>query len=142
MIVRKCLARIAVALAALASALADEAPQSAAMSRGRQFAEQGGADLFGNVCAACHQPDARGAVGAGAYPPLAADAKLASTDFLLSVLLQGLRGMPPVGRMMTDEQVADVANYVRTHFGNDYAPAISAADVSAARQQAKSDPPD
>jgi mono/diheme cytochrome c family protein len=139
MSVRKCVARIAVALAAAAPALADEAqPQSDAMSRGWEFQEQGGADLFGNVCAACHQPDARGAVGAGAYPPLAADAKLASTEFLLAVLLHGLRGMPPVGRMMTDEQAADVANYVRTHFGNNYAPAISAADVSAARQRAKS----
>src|SRR5262249_25117300 len=105
-------------------------------------AEHGGPELFGNVCAACHQPNARGAVGAGAYPPLAADAKLASIDFLLSVLLGGQRGMPPVGSMMTDEQVADVANYVRMHFGNHYAPAISAADVSAARQRAKSDPPD
>jgi mono/diheme cytochrome c family protein len=142
MTARKCVARIAVTLAALAPALADEAPRSAAMSRGWEFSEQGGAALFSNVCAACHQPDAKGAIGAGAYPPLAADPNLASTDFLLSALLQGLRGMPPVGRMMTDEQVADVANYVRTHFGNDYAPAISAADVSAARQQAKSDPPD
>ncbi len=28
--------------------------------------------------------------------------------------------MPPVGSMMSDEQVADVVNYVRTHFGNSY----------------------
>ena len=26
--------------------------------------------------------------------------------------------MPPVGDMMSDAQVADVVNYVRTHFGN------------------------
>jgi mono/diheme cytochrome c family protein len=139
--VRKCIARIAVALTAAAPVLADEAPpNSAAMSRGWEFTEQGGADLFSNVCAACHQPDARGAVGAAAYPPLVADTKLASTEFLLAVLLGGLRGMPPVGGMMTDEQVADVLNYVRAHFGNNYAPAISAADVSAARQRTKSDP--
>jgi mono/diheme cytochrome c family protein len=136
---RKSIARIALALAALAP---DEAPQSAVMSRGWEFGEQGGGELFSNVCAACHQPAAKGAVGAAAYPPLAADAKLASIDFLLSVLLQGLRGMPPVGRMMTDEQVADVANYVRAHFGNNYAPAISAVDVSTARGRTKSDSPD
>ena len=58
--------------------------KSAAMSRGWEFAEQGGADLFRNVCAACHQPDAKGAVGAGAYPPLAADKNLASSDFVLA----------------------------------------------------------
>jgi mono/diheme cytochrome c family protein len=41
--------------------------------------------------------------------------------------------MPPLGNMMSDSQVADVINYVRTHFGNSYANAVSAADVSAAR---------
>ena len=55
-------------------ALAEDAPaKSAVMSHGWEFAEQGGAELFRNVCAACHQPDAKGAVGAGAYPPLADD---------------------------------------------------------------------
>ena len=44
--------------------------------------------------------------------------------------------MPPVGGMMTDAQVADVVNYVRTHFGNAYPGAVSAADVSAARRRA------
>jgi mono/diheme cytochrome c family protein len=141
----KCAALVGSALVAVAvvsaRVLADEASsKSAAMSRSWKFAEQGGADLFGDVCAACHQPDATGAIGAAAYPPLVADTKLASTDFVLSVLLGGLRGMPPVGSMMTDQQVADVINYVRTHFGNDYAGAVSAADVSAARPRAKSDP--
>ena len=122
-----------------APALADDAPaNSAAMSHGWEFSEQGGADLFRNVCAACHQPDAKGAVGAGAYPSLAADKKLASTDFMLTVLLGGLKSMPPVGDMMSDAQVADVVNYVRTHFGNAYPDAISAADVSAARRRVTS----
>ena len=64
--------------------LADEASSTgAAFSRGWEFAEQGGADLFDHVCAACHQPDARGAAGAAAYPPLAGDKKLVSADFML-----------------------------------------------------------
>jgi mono/diheme cytochrome c family protein len=89
----------AVALVALAAAAApavadDAAGNSAAMSRGWEFSEQGGADLFRNVCAACHQPDAKGAAGAGAYPPLAEDKNLVSTDFMLTVLLRGLRDMP------------------------------------------------
>jgi mono/diheme cytochrome c family protein len=118
------------------SVLADDGSvKSAPMSRGRQFDEQGGADLFANVCAACHQPDAWGAVGAAAYPPLADDKRLASADFILDVLFEGLRGMPPLGGMMSDEQVADVANYVRTHFGNSYADAISPAQASAARRR-------
>jgi mono/diheme cytochrome c family protein len=117
-------------------ALADDAfPKSSPMSRGWEFGEQGGAELFSNVCAACHQPDAKGAVGAAAYPPLADDKKLVSTKFVLTVLLRGLKGMPPVGEMMSDAQVADVVTYVRTHFGNAYPGAVSAADVSAARRR-------
>ncbi len=136
--------RVALAAAALVvsssvnlPALADDAPaKSTPMSHGWEFGEQGGADLFRNVCAACHQPDAKGAVGAGAYPPLAEDKNLASADFMLAVLLDGLKDMPPVGSMMSDAQVADVINYVRTHFGNAYPGALSAADVAAARQRA------
>jgi mono/diheme cytochrome c family protein len=119
-----------------ATALADDVPtNSAAMSHGWEFSEQGGADLFRNVCAACHQPDAKGAVGAGSYPSLVANKDLDSSDFMLSVLLGGLKGMPPIGDMMSDAQVADVVNYVRTHFGNSYSDAISAADISAARRR-------
>ncbi len=142
---RKCIERIAWALVAAVAVAApvpaDElSSKTAAMSRGWEFTERGGAELFNSVCAACHQSDARGAIGAAAYPPLAADTKLASIDFLLTVLLNGLRGMPPVGSMMSDEQVADVINYVRTHFGNSYGGAVSAAEVSAARQRTKSAP--
>ncbi|HEY3621849.1 MAG TPA: cytochrome c [Roseiarcus sp.] len=119
-----------------APALADDvSTRNAAMSHGWEFSEQGGADLFRNICAACHQADAMGAVGAATYPPLAEDKSLGSTDFILVELFGGLRGMPAVGAMMSDQQVADVVNYVRTHFGNSYNDAISAADVSAARRR-------
>jgi mono/diheme cytochrome c family protein len=135
------IALLAIALVASAAvsapALADDAPaKSAAMSRGWEFGEQGGAELFSHVCAACHQPDAKGAVGAGTYPPLADDKKLVSTEFMLDVLLRGRKGMPPLGEMMSDAQVADVVTYVRTHFGNAYPGAVSAADVAAARRRA------
>jgi mono/diheme cytochrome c family protein len=131
-----CAVAFVVSAAVGAPALADDAPaDSVAMSHGWEFAEQGGADLFRNVCAACHQPDAKGAVGAGSYPSLVADKNLDSADFMLGELFGGLRGMPAVGGMMSDAQVADVVNYVRTHFGNSYPGAITAADVSAARQR-------
>ena len=127
--------------AAGAPTLADDAPASGvAMSHGWEFNERGGTDLFRNICAGCHQPDAKGAVGAGSCPSLAADKNLDSPDFMLSVLLGGLKGMPPVGDMMSDAQVADVVNYVRTHFGNSYSEAVSATDVSVARRRAQSAP--
>jgi len=131
-----CVLAVVASVTASSPGTADDAPATnLAMSRGWAFAEQGGADLFRNVCAACHQPDAKGAVGAAAYPPLASDKKLVSTDFTLSVLLRGLNGMPPLGDMMSDAQVADVVNYVRTNFGNSYPGAVSAADVAAARRR-------
>ena len=121
----------------LAQGLSSESPS---MRRGRNFDEQGGSALYAGVCAACHQPDARGAAGAAAYPALAANENLASADYVTAVLLDGLRGMPPVGRMMSDAQVADVINYVRSHFGNDYGDAVSPEGVRAARRQGESKP--
>jgi mono/diheme cytochrome c family protein len=126
---------VSAAVGAAPVAADDASTKSAAMSHGWGFSEQGGADLFRNICAGCHQPDAKGAVGAGAYPSLVADAQLASADFITSVLLGGLKGMPPVGDMMSDAQVADVVNYVRTHFDNSYSDAVSAADISTARRR-------
>ena len=70
------------------------------MSPGWRFAEQGGVAIYVNVCAACHQPDAKGAEGAGAYPALAGNPELASGDYVLRVVLNGLRGMPPVGGIL------------------------------------------
>jgi mono/diheme cytochrome c family protein len=111
---------------------------SAPLSAGRRFAEQGGAAIYANVCAACHQPDGEGASGAGAYPALAGNPSLNSADEVLRVVLGGQGGMPPVGEMMSDEQVADVVNYVRSRFGNDSFPGISAADAHAARSSSPS----
>ena len=41
--------------------------------------------------------------------------------------------MPPFARLMSDDQVAAVVNYVRTHFGNEYTDAVTAEDVKNAR---------
>ncbi|HLW91229.1 MAG TPA: cytochrome c [Roseiarcus sp.] len=103
------------------------------LSPGWRFEERGGAALYAHICAACHQADGKGAAGAASYPALAENKNVASAEYMESVLFYGLRGMPPVGRMMSDEQVADVINFVRTHFGNAYADAISAESVKAAR---------
>ena len=132
----RAIALIVATITASPVAADDASSKSAAMSHGWRFGEQGGAEMYSHVCAACHQADAGGAAGAGRYPRLAADEKLASTDYVLSVLVGGLKSMPPIASMMSDAQVADVVNYVRTHFGNAYPDAISAADVAAARRTA------
>ena len=97
------------------------------------FTEQGGAALYRWVCAGCHMPDGRGAAGAGAYPSLVGDARLAAPGYPLAVVLRGQKGMPGFGWMLTDAQVADVVGYVRTNFGNAYPDGPTAAEVKAAR---------
>ena len=98
-----------------------------------KFSEPNGASIYKRICAGCHMPDAKGATGAGTYPALAGNPKLAAGGYPLYVVLHGLNGMPPVGQMMTDQQVADVVNYVRTHFGNRYKDAVTAADAGSTR---------
>jgi mono/diheme cytochrome c family protein len=124
------------ALIAPAAALAQNAtgkPGEHILSTGFKFAEQSGEALYVNVCQACHMPDGKGAIGAGAYPALAGDANLAVGASPVAVVINGQRGMPPVGFLMSDEQVAAVVNYVRTHFSNTYRDTVSAADVKALR---------
>jgi mono/diheme cytochrome c family protein len=104
------------------------------LSAGFKFTEQSGDGLYRSVCQACHMPDGKGAIGAGAYPPLAANPSLQAGRYVIAVVVKGQRAMPPVGAMMTDDQVAAVVNYVRTHFGNAYPDAVTAQDVKALRQ--------
>lgn len=104
-----------------------------AFQPGGKFGEKTGESLYKNVCAACHMPDARGAVGAGAYPALAKNERLEASGYPMYVVMNGLNGMPAFGNMMSDQQVADVVNYVRTHFGNNFTDAVTAEDVKALR---------
>jgi len=122
------------ALAGSAEAQPAGSPVGAdADSAGTTFNAPAGEDLFMRVCAACHMPDAKGAVGAGFYPALAGNSRLSSAAYPVYVVMKGMNGMPPLGEQMTDQQVADVVNYVRTHFGNDYRDAVQPADVGALR---------
>ncbi len=94
-----------------------------------KFSETTGEAMYARVCAGCHMLDGKGAVGAGFYPSLAKNEKLISVGYPVMVLLMGKNGMPPLGDMMTDQQVADVVNYVRTNFGNKYRDKVKPADV-------------
>ena len=82
-------------------------------------------------------PDARGANGAGEYPALAANAKLASAAFPAARVLNGWQGMPRFAEMLSDAQIAEVVNYVRTSFGNHYTDRLTAHDVERMRAAIK-----
>ncbi len=78
-------------------------------------------------------PDAKGAVGAGMYPALAKDEKLETAGYPVGVIVGGQKAMPALGGMLSDQQVADVVNYVRSHFGNKYSDKVKPADVKVMR---------
>lgn len=103
------------------------------LSEGPQYIEQDGASLYRAICQGCHMPNGQGAKGAGMYPALAKNPRLAASGYLVYNVLQGRRGMPGFGQFLNDAQVAAVANYVRTNMGNQYTDVVSAADVAKLR---------
>lgn len=88
-----------------------------------------GKQIYLTTCAACHQANGKGI--SGAFPPLAGDPVVNNKDATQHILtvLGGLHGktidgmsysttMPSFGQAMSNEEVAAVINYERTHFGN------------------------
>ena len=102
---------------------ADNATTS--MSGPSMFEQQDGAALFQAICQGCHMPNARGASGAGAYPALAHNDRLAAAAYPVITVLKGRKGMPSFATYLSDAQVAAVVNYVRTHFDNAYRDVVS-----------------
>jgi len=98
-----------------------------------RFTQTDGKALYRTTCQACHMEDGRGDKGAGAHPPLAGNPKMRSKHFLAGVILTGYHGMPSLGDKMSDEQIAAVTNYVRSHFRNDYSDPITPDEVAALR---------
>lgn len=97
------------------------------------FTQQSGKELYEQVCASCHMLDAKGATGAGTYPSLSKNPKLGAPAYAVFMVTQGNRAMPGLGGLMNDEQIAEVVNYVRSHFGNEFSDKVTAKDVAAQR---------
>jgi mono/diheme cytochrome c family protein len=97
------------------------------------FTEQGGEAIYRSVCAGCHMPDGCGASGAGTYPPLAGDDRLAASGYPIGIVVKGRNAMPPFGALLTDAQIAAVVGYIRTHFGNEFADDPATSEVAAQR---------
>jgi mono/diheme cytochrome c family protein len=101
-----------------------------------------GEQIYDHICQGCHMPEGQGAVGAGSYPKLAANKNFVSWRFVALTVLDGRNGMPPFGypagrgsssgpAHLSDAQIADVVNYVRSHFGNAYKAQVTAAEIQA-----------
>jgi mono/diheme cytochrome c family protein len=120
------------AAAAPVPAPADPDQPPMAVAHGK-FTMKDGEQIYKQVCSGCHMPDAKGAQGAGIYPSLAGNPKLAVAAYPIHVIVKGQKGMPVFGPLLDDDQVAAVTGYIRTHFGNSYAKPVTAAEVLAQR---------
>ncbi len=111
-------------------------PPDSSLRTGRQRPDPTraqGAALYMDNCGGCHQ--ATGAGIAGAFPPLAGNAAVIAPDpgNILQAVLNGIPAqfnyepMPPFASRLSDQQIADIANYVRSSWGNTAAPNATAA---------------
>ncbi len=104
-----------------------------------------GAAIYAHACIACHEADGSGAPRI--YPPLPGNANLQSADPLstLRIMLDGAQtvttprapntgSMPAYDEKLSDQEIADVATYIRNSWGN-AAPAVTPAQVAKARQE-------
>jgi mono/diheme cytochrome c family protein len=90
--------------------------------------ERYAAKLYADHCAGCHRANGEGV--AGSIPPLAGNpAVVAAKPFdILAVVLQGIparadiAAMPSFAGSLNDSDIAALANYVRTSWGNKAAP--------------------
>jgi mono/diheme cytochrome c family protein len=102
-----------------------------------------GEKLYRAACIACHEVDGSGAPRI--YPPLPGNANLQSADAAsaLRIILDGAESvttprapnkgsMPAYAKQWSDQQIADVTNYIRNSWGN-AAPAVTPAQVAKAR---------
>jgi glucose/arabinose dehydrogenase/mono/diheme cytochrome c family protein len=103
-----------------------------------------GAQLYQQICAACHMPDGNGV--SGMQPPLLGSAVVAGDpSTLIRVILEGPgqvlpasrakynNQMPPFAAAFTDADIADTLTFVRKYFGKGASP-ITAQHVAALRK--------
>jgi mono/diheme cytochrome c family protein len=108
-----------------------------------------GARIY-QACAACHEADGTGSPRI--YPPLPGNANLQSSDpsSTLRIILDGAQtvttprapnagSMPAYSRKLTDQEIADVATYIRNAWGN-AAPAVTPGQVAKARRESAGNP--
>ncbi|HEX7016837.1 MAG TPA: cbb3-type cytochrome c oxidase subunit II [Cyclobacteriaceae bacterium] len=97
-----------------------------------------GESLFQSNCAVCHQPDGRGLPGA--FPPLAGSPIVTNEnpETMIRIVLEGYDARPeyatmqPFGDVLTDEEIAAIITFERSHWGNNVPP-VSPEDVKKLR---------
>jgi mono/diheme cytochrome c family protein len=103
-----------------------------------------GAAVYAHACITCHEADGSGAPRI--YPPLPGNANLQSTNpsSILRIILDGAQtvttprapntgSMPAYSEKLSDQEIADVATYIRNSWGN-AAPVVTPGQVKKARR--------
>lgn len=140
--VRVFTARVAtfVALGAIGLTLSDRAAAQATDA-------EAGQKVYAQVCLGCHNEEGTG--NPGVYPPLAGSEWVnTSPERLLNILLHGIAGpltvqgeeydglMPGWKQALKDAEIAAVATYIRTAWGN-FSSAVTEAQVATLREATK-----
>jgi mono/diheme cytochrome c family protein len=87
-------------------------------------------------CFACHGQFGFG----GAGPRFRDDRYLGLTDYVVGQILMGRDIMPAFGTILSDDQVAAVATFIRNSWGNNFGP-VQGQQVAGIRNDVKNRPP-
>ena len=104
-----------------------------------------GSEIYADFCVVCHLPSGLGMTGV--FPPLAKSDYLKNKDIkkIIRGVKYGLQGeitvndvkyngvMPPLG--LSDDEVADVLNYVTNSWGNQNKNVITQEDVASIKKE-------
>jgi mono/diheme cytochrome c family protein len=90
-----------------------------------------GEEVYQQICQSCHMANGMGGKGAAIIPALAGNPRLANSDYIIITVAKGRGAMPWFDDILAPAQIAGVATYVRTHFGNNYAKPVTEAQVKA-----------
>jgi mono/diheme cytochrome c family protein len=112
-----------------------------AVPQGVTTASLPGEESYLNHCASCHQLDGKGV--ANVIPGLVGNGvvKSGGPESAIRVVLGGVEAqgsygpMPAVGNDMTDQEIADAVNYVRSAWGNDAPATVGSGEVATLRGQ-------
>jgi len=109
----------------LARSVANAAPSATSQ-------QADGASIYAASCASCHGNEGQG-MGT-VFPALAGNEALADAEYVVDVILHGKPGtsMPAFASSLSDEEVAELASYIRNSWGNSFGP-VTASEVAALR---------
>lgn len=128
-------------LLAMATYLKSLPANSSLMAEGRKVNTNKveGASLYIDNCSGCHQSSGRGILNI--VPPLDGNPAIIAPDGsdIIKVVIRGINArngyipMPEFASKLTDDQIATIANYVRTSWGNSASANVTAAQVKKVR---------